>query len=294
MATTYKVNGVPATKAEWEQHQFEHFGGPDPNRKKSQWYTKNPEKKLVSPPTVMEKDPKAKFLDGAAFSNINEFTTTIYAGNFAVANRFECLILPPIGGGEMSFNKLAAYKQNARGVSLRCESVSMPGRTLSTTPDTNIYGPEREIAQGVTYAGDVEMLFPASAGLEERVFFEEWQKTAFNEKTWDVGYHEDYVSEIQIYLLDRKNRRTYGIRLHEAYPKTIGAVAFNQAPSSEVIKIPVTFSFRWWETLDINRTGPNPQEKTEYHTDAEAGQINNPQNVPASVNKLNPLLPRGF
>ena len=32
---------------------------------------------------------------------------------------------------------------------MRCESVSMPGRTLATNEDTTIYGPAREIVDGV-------------------------------------------------------------------------------------------------------------------------------------------------
>ena len=229
---------------------------------------------------------KSKFKDEAAFKKINEHSADIFStGSFATPNRFECLILPPAGGGWLSFDKLGQYKQNAQRISLRCESVSMPGRTLSTTEDTNVYGPVREIVTGVTYAGDVEMLFQASSGLEERAFFEEWQKSAFNESTWDVGYHEHYHSQIEIYLLDRQNKRTYGIKLHEAYPKTIGAVALNQAPSSEIVKIPVTFSFRWWETLDINRQPPNLKEKI-FSTVINTVERNISRNIPRVLTRL--------
>ena len=237
----------------------------------------------------------AKFLEGGAFGVLNDILSEFHSDDgYAVPNRFECLILPPVNitfvdGG--AFESNVSYSDpwltgnDARAVSLRCESTTMPGRTLSSMEDTNIYGPVREIVNGVTYAGDVEMLFQASSGLKERVFFEEWQKKAFNEQTWDVGYHQDYVSEVQIFLLDKQNQRRYGIRLHEAFPKTIGAVALNQAPSSEIIKIPVTFSFRWWETLDITRQAPSLKEKI-FSTVINTVERNITRNIPKILTRL--------
>ena len=74
-------------------------------------------------------------------------------------------------------------------------------------------------------------------------------------------------------------------RLHEAYPKTIGAVDLNQAPSSEIIKIPVTFSFRWWETLDITRQPPNLKEKI-FSTVLNTVERNITRNIPRILTRL--------
>ena len=46
----------------------------------------------------------------------------------------------------------------ARSVSLKCEHISMPGRNIDTAPDTNIYGSNREIAQGFSFA-DIDATF---------------------------------------------------------------------------------------------------------------------------------------
>jgi hypothetical protein len=227
----------------------------------------------------------AKFLEGGAFGVLNDILSTFHSDDgYAVPNRFECLILPPTSGANSSFAS-GPLDGDPRAVSMRCESTTMPGRNLTAAEDTNIYGPAREIVSGVNYSGDVEMLFQASSGLQERVFFEEWQKKAFNEETWDVGYHQDYTSEVQIYLLDKQNQRRYGIRLHEVFPKTIGAVGLNQAPSSEIIKIPVTFSFRWWETLDINRQAPSLGEKI-FSTVINTVERNITRNIPRVLTRL--------
>ena len=237
----------------------------------------------------------AKFLEGGAFGVLNDIVSTFHSEDgYAVPNRFECLILPPVKisvGRDASGYHRAHYSDpyltgnDARAVSMRCESTSMPGRNLSAIDDTNIYGPTREIVSGVTYAGDVEMIFQASSDLKERDFFEKWQKKAFDEQTWNVGYHEDYTSEVQIYLLDKQNKRRYGIRLHEAYPKTIGAVGLNQAPSSEIIKTSVTFSFRWWETLRVDDKPPSLKEKV-FSTVINTVERNITRNIPRVLTRL--------
>ena len=231
----------------------------------------------------------ANFLEGGAFGVLNDILSTFHSEDaYAVPNRFECLILPPVDVGPYANNYHSdpwLTGKDARAVSLRCESTTMPGRTLNGAEDTNVYGPVREIINGVTYAGDVEMLFQASSGLEERVFFEEWQKRAFDEETWNVRYHNDYTSEVQIYLLDKQDQRRYGIRLHEAYPKTIGAIPLNQAPATEIIKIPVSFSFRWWDTLDVNRQAPSLKEKI-FSTVLNTVERNIERNTPSVISKL--------
>jgi len=194
----------------------------------------------------------ARFLEGTAFGVLNDILSTFHSedGGYAVPNRFEVIITRPGGSSTES-----------RKVSMRCESVNLPGRNLNSTTDSNIYGPTREVVNGVTYAEDITMTFQASSGLEERVFFEEWQALAFDERSWNVGYYNDYISTVDIYVLDRQNQRRFGLKLHEAFPKTIGATELSQVANNELIKLAVTFSFRYWTTLDANRQKPSLSDK---------------------------------
>jgi hypothetical protein len=190
----------------------------------------------------------ANFLEGTAYGVLNDVLSMFNSDDgYATPNRFE-VVLPANIPGRASDN---------RSISLRCESVTLPGRTLNTLDDTNIYGPVRQIVDGVTYAEDITMVFQSSSGLSERTFFEDWQREAFNDVNWNVKYHKEYVSTVEIYLLDRQNKRRYGIKLFDAFPKTIGAIDLNYASNNEIIKTPVTFSFRYWETLDKDRQSGN-------------------------------------
>ena len=210
----------------------------------------------------------ANFLEGTAYGVLNDIISHFNSDDgYASPNRFEVVLPTPAsnastnGGGLFSifqsFYAGLTGEADKRSISMRCESVTLPGRTLNTLDDTNIYGPVRQIVDGVTYAEDITMMFQSSSGLAERAFFEDWQRNAFNEGNWNVNYHKQYVSTIEIYLLDKKDTRRYGIKLFDAFPRTIGAIDLNYASNNEMIKTPVTFSFRYWETADTNRQSGN-------------------------------------
>ena len=194
---------------------------------------------------------EVSFPEPFATNNLATAIASVHSKDgYALPNRFEVIILAPM---------LNYAKQ--REVSLRCETINLPGRNLNSTTDSNIYGPTREVVNGITYAEDITMTFQASSGLEERVFFEEWQAKAFDERTWNVKYYNDYVSTVQIYVLDRQDQRRFGIELREAFPKTINATELGQGINNELIKLGVTFSFRYWTTLDANRQKPSLADK---------------------------------
>ena len=193
----------------------------------------------------------ARFLEGTAFGVLNDILSTFHSEDgYAVPNRFEVLITRPRGSASEN-----------RQVSMRCESINLPGRNLNSATDSNIYGPTREIVNGVTYAEDITMTFQAGSGLEERVFFEEWQALAFDERSWNVSYYNDYISTVDVYVLDRQDNRRFGLKLHEAFPKTIAGTDLSQSANNELVKISVTFSFRYWTTLDIDRQRPSLTDK---------------------------------
>ena len=191
----------------------------------------------------------ANFVESTAFGVINNFLSEFHSDNgYALPSRYEVIITSPAAG-------------DARKVSMRCESLDLPGRALNTSLDSNMYGIAPEIVDGITFGGTLSMTFQASSDLEERVFFESWQEMAWDKGTWNVKYYRDYIKEIEIYVLDVKNTRRYGIKLMECFPKEIGPSSFDAGPASDIIKIPITMQYRYWETLDITNQPPNLMEK---------------------------------
>ena len=216
----------------------------------------------------------ASFVESTAFGVLNNFLSEFHSDNgYALPSRYDVIITSP-GEGD------------ARKVSMRCESLELPGRALNTSTDSNMYGIAPEIVDGITFGGTLAMTFQASSDLEERVFFESWQEMAWDKGTWNAKYYKEYSNgEIEIYVLDVKNTRRYGIKLFECYPKEIGPSSFDAGPASDIVKIPVTMQYKYWETLDINNQSPNLMEKVLDTVITGAERTIN-ANIPKVLSKL--------
>jgi hypothetical protein len=215
----------------------------------------------------------ASFVESTAFGALNNFLSGFHNDNgYALPSRYDVIITSP-GEGD------------ARKVSMRCETIDLPGRALNTSTDSNMYGIAPEIVDGITFGGTLAMNFQASSDLEERVFFESWQEMAWDKGTWNVKYYKDYIKEIEIYVLDVKNTRRYGIKLMECFPKEIGPTSLDWGPAGDIIKIPVTMQYKYWDTLDINNQSPNLMEKVLDTVITGAERTIN-ANIPKVLSKL--------
>ena len=232
----------------------------------------------------------SNFIEGAAFGVLNDILAGFRSNDgYAQPNKYEVLILPPakLGGGQNQ-NIFGGMERQSdlRKISLRAQNVTLPGRNLSTTQESNIYGPDREIVEGVTYADDISMSFQASSGLDERVFFENWQRQAFNEKTWNIGYYLDYIGHVEMYVLDKQDQRRYGIKLWEVFPKTIGANELAYDSNDQIMLLPISFTFRYWTSLDQSQ---NPQISVfdrVFDTVVNTAERNISRNIPKVLSRL--------
>ena len=196
-------------------------------------------------------------LGGAVFGGLNAILQhNASRDGYSKANRFEVVIGLPsgtnneaAGASAQSGNLLSQlHGETARRISFRCDSISMPGRNLRTQMNGNIYGPPHEMVQGQTFA-EVAATFYMGSDMAERYFFEEWQKVTYNPDTYDVNYYKEYVGAVEIYALNEKDERTMGIRLEEAFPKTIDAIPFSHASSNAINKVGVSFAYRYWRNI---------------------------------------------
>ena len=173
--------------------------------------------------------------------------TKFKVGDFAVANKFAIRLFPP---ADKNVGRIYDSPEHLQHVELRAESVSMPGRNLNTTTDSLIYGPSREIVNGAGFGGDVAITFNSDVYLSERILFERWQEMCYGVLNWNAKYYNDYIGIVQIWVLDKSYKPTFGVELREVFPKTIGPSDLNSAPSGDIIKIPVTLAYRYWTTLN--------------------------------------------
>jgi len=198
---------------------------------------------------------------GAAFTALNEFLGQGRDGGYARTNRFEIMIIPPSGvrgtGSRNTANPYVAIFNTLSGDgSLRntifnCESFAIPGKNLVSAPDTNLYGPEREVVSSMTF-GEITSTFYLSSDLREKRFFDAWQSLATSSESsgFSLGYYNDYVGKIEIHQLDERDDRTYGCELIECFPKTVSDLSVNQSTSTDIQKLSVTWTYRYWKSIE--------------------------------------------
>ena len=216
----------------------------------------------------MPKFNLGKVLEGTAYGVLNEILAEFRSDDgYALPSRYEVVLLPPQGTrgkpqGALSNIFAKVMQENTgegttRKTGLQCESISFPGRNLDTAPDTNMYGPTREIVQGYTYA-EITGVFRCSSDMREKTFFETWQRLAYNTQTFDIGYYKSYIGGIQIYQLDEKDRRQYGVEVVECFPQSIEPVTLDYAAANQIETFGVSFAYRYWKNLTDEGDLPRP------------------------------------
>ena len=207
-------------------------------------------------------------LEGTAYGVLNEILGEFRSDDgYAIPSRYEITLHPPSGargtnrGTNTNLMSILMPQKTSEGItrraSLRCEAIEFPGRNLDTTPDTNLYGPIRDIVNGYSY-GDISATFQLSNDFREKTFFETWQRLAYDNRSWNIEYYDMYTGSLDIHQLDQNNRKRYGVQLIECFPVTIASQALSATPASEISKITVTFKYRYWKNLTDESELPKP------------------------------------
>ena len=144
-----------------------------------------------------------------------------------------------------------------------CDTINIPSRSLTTT-EFRTYGLPVKRPYGSVYT-ESQMEFLCTRNMGEKKFFDAWINYIFNNNSYDIAYYDKYVTDIDIYHFDRSvsdvsdlDKSTYHIKLEEAYPTLIGEVSMNHT-ATEVLKLPITFTYKKYVHADINST-----TQTEY------------------------------
>ena len=141
-------------------------------------------------------------IEAGTSSVINELLAPLRDDNgMAMPSRYEVLFLPPSGsrgtssGGSTNlFTQVLLGQvggQEQREVGYQCNSITFPPRGIDVTPDENIYGPARKIANGGYTYGNVTGKFYCHNDMREKIFFETWQRLSYNPQTFAAGYYDD-------------------------------------------------------------------------------------------------------
>lgn len=180
---------------------------------------------------------------------VNEFLSSLAKTGIAKQSLFEVVIHPPSNIVAGDGNTLP----DARHLSMRVESVDIPGRTAQTIDYTTDFGPMRKIPYQAMY-GDISTIIVLSADMRERLFFEAWQDKMLGYhrvdgphkgRSFTAGYYSEYIGNLVIKTYDEKGDQTFLCSLEECYPAIINPMNSNWG-SQDIHKLAITWYYRYF------------------------------------------------
>ena len=162
-----------------------------------------------------------------------------------------------------------------RQVNIHCDSITMPAKSMDTQDVQYGSEPVRSMVQTHTFPGTIDATFYADKYMRERQFFEAWQKMCVGEHTHKANYYDNYIGKMHIYQLGADNeqnrdRPTYAVEAMEVYPTTIGAIEYSCAKSDEVMKISISFAYKYWRNMGSTTQGLSFGKHTQTPADVKA------------------------
>lgn len=180
-------------------------------------------------------------------SKLSEFISEVKQTGLAKQNRYEVVFQPPTA-------VVGSYNMNI--FRLYCESATLPGLTVDTAP-IRTYGEVRQMPFDRTF-DTVPLSFYVDNNFVVKDFFDQWLYAIINPQTRDVGFYQNYITEIVIFQNTIQDNDTYSVTLHEAYPKAVDAMTLSFA-STEFHTLRVSMNYRWWTGTKIATADGNKQ-----------------------------------
>lgn len=184
--------------------------------------------------------------------NIDEFLSEINDRGLAKQHTFDVTIpvLPSLS---------SRYSDMSQRLAMRAEAVDIPGRTTQTADYTTEYKPTIKIPYRSNFV-DVNMTIILSENLEEKAFFEAWIGEIIGnfhledfplDTHFNIGYWNNYISDIYINQKDMRNNVVYQCILREAYPTLVNPLQATWTDNNNVHKLQVTFSYRYFTEKEV-------------------------------------------
>ncbi len=175
-------------------------------------------------------------------TSINKIRGNFDAG--ALSNRFHVNIFGPSGDFSVE--------------GIRCESVSLPGRSL-TTSDFATTGTIKKKVTQVNNTNEVDLVFVCDASFFDRYIIEAWQSFIF---TGEEGssikpvfrYPKDYYGEMEVEQFRRDDSMALKYKFYEVFPVSFEPMQLAMGDAT-LLKFGCKFAFKTFDT----EYGPAPK-----------------------------------
>ena len=164
-------------------------------------------------------------------STITDFKNVVQQnGGFAKANRFNVEITNVPGVGDNS----------ARNLSFMCESVSIPGKQITTLDYDNGTRRPIKIPTGII-DDDVTVTFNLTNNYFVKHGFDTWLARIIDEQ-YLLSYVNEYARDVKISQLDESDNEVYTVTLENAYPFQVSAIELSNSSTDAISTVTVTFT----------------------------------------------------
>ena len=167
-----------------------------------------------------------------------DFIAAIKTQGLARTNRFIVEVSPPSSTSSGLNNR----------VMLLCDSAALPGVSYATTPNRS-YGETRETPYDRLYEA-VTLTFYVDKDMVVKKIFDDWIMMIQNPINRSFKFYDSYVKPMTIQVQDLNDKTKYEVKLHEAYPKSMAAIALS-SESKDVMKMSVSFQYKYFEISQI-------------------------------------------
>jgi hypothetical protein len=127
-----------------------------------------------------------------------------------------------------------------------CEATSLPGMQLMST-EIRTAGEYTAMPHAPMFAQQ-QLTFISDGTLNIRKNLEKWFNQVYNVETRSLGYYDDYVRDVTIFVTNKEDKVIYACVLREAWIQSISDSQLSYADGN-VIRIPVTLTYKWWDQL---------------------------------------------
>lgn len=167
-----------------------------------------------------------------------------------------------------------AERGDSQDLLLFCDGASMPGIQIMTT-EIRTFGELSTMPHAPLY-NPLNLTFLCDSTMNVKVAIEHWLNQVFDTKTRKFNYYENYTKDIEIHLVDKSGKDVHKLTVREAYPISMGEIQLDYSSANNLIKIPVTLVYKWWESEYISGENSNP------------GSVFNPISLSGGTEKMVP------
>ena len=212
----------------------------------------------------------ANLIDNVLGNSIENLKSSIVKhGGVAQENRFAVYMTPPeqtlfnldlnsiITGALSGTFNVRSLINDPRDIAILCESCTLPGRQILTA-DYQSIKQSVKIPYGFINE-DVTFTFLLTNDYYIKKIFDRWSDQIIGYNNYRANYLNNYVTDVTIVQLNKKNLPIYKVVLHNAYPITFNPITLDNNAENTAQKFSVTLTY---ENFFVDKV-PTVREKVD-------------------------------